>query len=142
MSSRRSSGNRRGRRSSRHGHAHKTRATQVKAITLRWVAHPKKNWRELTQAMSRGAPPESVTEFVFNLAGGHAPATTDAVRFVVTDAHGSFAVVRHLNFVEHSENAEPLSARRRYSFGDALSPATSPRASLGSTAGTPTPARY
>jgi hypothetical protein len=93
--------------------------------------------------MSRDAPTRTTTEFVFDVRGasGVARVESAAVRVEVVDAHDAFAVVRHLNFIEHGERApvegggdSPSHARRHVDGAkdrdSSLSPVASPRSTL------------
>ena len=139
-------------------------AAGARAIKLRWQCPASDAWRDKTVEMSHDAPTQSVTEFVFDVeknGGGAAsgngtnaatpakapqrtPSDAVAVAIEVLSAHDAFAVIRHLNFIEHAStigdhkqqapDGDPLSARR-VSYGDkdgasrdsSLSPVASPR---------------
>lgn len=116
----------------------------ARQLRLHWQSPESGEWRDLTETMSRDAPRDSVTEFVFTVERGGAAA---AVRIEVLGAHDAFAVVRHLNFIEHASSIgggsagdDPPTSARRPSFsalkenevdsgleGTPLSPITSPR---------------
>ena len=117
----------------------------ARELRLHWLpATGGDGWRHLTQAMSRDAPTRTTTEFVFDVrsASGVARVESAAVRVEVVDAHDAFAVVRHLNFIEHGERAaadgggadSPSHARRHVDGAEkrdsSLSPAASPRSTL------------
>ena len=102
----------------------------VRSLRLYWRVGS--GWRDQTQTMSRGAPEQSTTEFVFDVAR-HGVDATDVAKFEIVGAHGPFAVVKHLHFVEHGgEGSAPTSARRRSASDAGQSPLVSPRPSFGS----------
>jgi len=95
----------------------------IRTLIYRWRG-PGGAWRELTQAMSKGAPSESVTEFVFNVAREGA-AATDACRFVINEARGG---VRGRSPAVGGElGAEAIARRRRTAPSRSCGTSTSSR---------------